>query len=90
MYNVQYGGRGRGWVLNSGALVSNRQNTASPKYNDDISLFISAVECQQLNSDSADGLLVFCSSLTRQQYFGLEYKIGYASRQIEDHTCNKV
>jgi hypothetical protein len=28
-------------VLNSGTEASNRQNTASPKYNDDISLLIS-------------------------------------------------
>jgi hypothetical protein len=31
------GGEGGGCVSNSGTLASNRQNTASPKYNDDIS-----------------------------------------------------
>jgi hypothetical protein len=31
----------RGYVTNSGALASNKQNTASTKYNDDISLLIS-------------------------------------------------
>ncbi len=33
---------GGGCVLNSGILASNRQNTANPKYNEDISLLISA------------------------------------------------
>ncbi len=33
--------RGRGCMSNSRTLASNRQNTARPKYNDDISLLIS-------------------------------------------------
>ncbi len=33
--------RGGGCISNSGTLASNRQNAASPKYNDDISLLIS-------------------------------------------------
>ncbi len=39
VYSVHCTGGGRGCVLNSGTLDSNRQN--SPKYNDDISLHIS-------------------------------------------------
>jgi hypothetical protein len=40
VYNVHCTG-GRGGVSNSGTLASNRQNTTSPKYNDDISFLIS-------------------------------------------------
>jgi hypothetical protein len=40
LYSPQLLG-GKGYVSNSGTLASNRQNTASPKYNDDISLLIS-------------------------------------------------
>jgi hypothetical protein len=40
LYSPQLLG-GRGWVSNSGTPASNRQNTASPKYKDDISLLIS-------------------------------------------------
>jgi hypothetical protein len=32
---------GKGCFSNSGTLASNRQNTESPKYNDDISMLIS-------------------------------------------------
>jgi hypothetical protein len=40
LYSPQLLG-GRGCLLNSGTLASNRQNRASPKYNDDIALLIS-------------------------------------------------
>jgi hypothetical protein len=46
LYSPQLLG-GRGCVSNPGTLASNWQNTASPKYNDDISLLIS----QDLISD---------------------------------------
>jgi hypothetical protein len=49
-----YRGEGRDWMSNSGALASKRQNTASPKYNDDISLLISqyliSVEIGSINA----------------------------------------
>jgi hypothetical protein len=39
------GGGGGGGVSNSGTLASSRQNSASPKYNDDISLLILQYTC---------------------------------------------
>jgi hypothetical protein len=40
LYIPQLWGAARGCVLNFGTLASNKPNTASPKYNDDISLLI--------------------------------------------------
>jgi hypothetical protein len=40
VYTVR-GGGGAGYVSNSGTVASKRQNTASSKFNDDISLLIS-------------------------------------------------
>jgi hypothetical protein len=41
VYSVHCTGGEGDCVSNSGTLALNRQNTASPKYNDDISLLIS-------------------------------------------------
>jgi hypothetical protein len=51
MYSPQLFGS-RGCLSNSGALASNRQNTVSPKYNDDISLLISQYLFSAMRSSS--------------------------------------
>ncbi len=55
LYSPQLAG-GQGYVSNSGTLASNTQNTASPKYNNDISLLISQTSSMVKCTDYAQQL----------------------------------